>query len=74
MLSGRSIEGTIMINVALDVVQQMTALDSPRKRFSKALKASRQLQSDGRRLGHDRVDLYYEDAEGNWLESWQENK
>jgi hypothetical protein len=63
-----------MVNVVLDVVQQKTALDSPRKGFSKALKASRQLQSDGRRLGHNRVDLYYEDVEGNWLESWQEDK
>lgn len=58
----------------LDTAQQQTALDSPRKRFSEALKASRQFQSDGRRLEHNRVDLYYEDVEGNWLESWQEDK
>jgi hypothetical protein len=63
-----------MVNAILDTAQQQTALDSPRKRFSEALKASRQLQSDSRRLGHDRVDLYYEDVEGNWLESWQEDK
>jgi hypothetical protein len=63
-----------MVNAILDVAKQQTALDSPRKRFSEALKASRQLQSDGRRLGHDRVDQYYEDVEGNWLESWQEDK
>jgi hypothetical protein len=43
-------------------------------RFSDALKASRQLQSDGQRLGYDRVDLYYDDVEGDWLESWQEDK
>jgi hypothetical protein len=63
-----------MVNAILDTAQQQIALDSPRKRFSEALKASRQLQSDGRRLGHDRVDLYYEDVEGNWLESWQGDK
>jgi hypothetical protein len=63
-----------MVNAILDVTQQQTALDSPRKRFTEALKASRQLQSDGRRLGHDRVDLYYEDVEDDWLERWQEGK
>jgi hypothetical protein len=63
-----------MVNAILDTAQQQTALDSPRKRFSEALKASRQLQSDGRRLGCDRVDQYYEDVEGNWLEIWQEDK
>jgi hypothetical protein len=63
-----------MVSAILDIAQQQTALDSPRKRFSEALKASRQLQSDDRRLGHDRVDLYYEDVEGNWLENWQEDK
>jgi hypothetical protein len=63
-----------MVNAILGTPQQQTALDSPRKRFSEALKASRQLQSDGRRLGRNRVDQYYEDVEGNWLESWQEDK
>ncbi|MCG9891467.1 MAG: hypothetical protein MH252_10375 [Thermosynechococcaceae cyanobacterium MS004] len=63
-----------MVSPILDVTQQQTALNPPRKRFSEALKASRQLQSDGRRLGHDRVDIYYEDVEGDWLESWQEGK
>lgn len=63
-----------MVNAILGTAQQQTALDPPRKRFSEVLKASRQLQSDGRRLGHDRVDLYYEDVEVNWLESWQEDK
>ncbi len=63
-----------MVNAILDIAQQKTPLDSPRKRFSEALKVSRQLQSDGRRLGHDRVDLYYEDVEGDWLERWQEGK
>jgi hypothetical protein len=63
-----------MVKAILDAAQQQTALDFPRKRFSEALTASRQLQSDGRHLGYDRVDLYYEDVEGNWLESWQEGK
>jgi hypothetical protein len=63
-----------MVNAILGIAQQQTPLDSPRKRFSEALKVSRQLQSDGRRLGHDRVDLYYEDVEGDWLERWQEGK
>jgi predicted phage gp36 major capsid-like protein len=63
-----------MVNVILDTAHQQAALDSPRKRFSEALKTSRQLQSDSRRLGHNRVDQYYEDVEGNWLESWQEDK
>jgi hypothetical protein len=63
-----------MITKILDAAHQQTDLNSPRKRFSDALKASRQLQSDGQRLGHDRVDLYYDDVEGDWLESWQEDK
>jgi hypothetical protein len=63
-----------MVHEILDVAKQQTALDSSRKRFSEALKVSRQLQSDSRRLGHDRVDLHYKDVEGNWLESWQEDK
>ncbi len=63
-----------MVNTILDIAQQQTALDSPRKRFSAALKASRQLQFDGRTLGHDRVDRYYENVEGDWLERWQEDK
>jgi hypothetical protein len=63
-----------MVTAILDTAQQQKALNSPRKRFSEALKLSRQLQSDGRRLGHDRVDLYYEDVEGDWLEHWQEEQ
>jgi hypothetical protein len=63
-----------MVKAILDLAQQQTALDSPRKRFSVALKASRQLQSDGRTLGRDRVDRYYEDVESDWLERWQEDK
>jgi hypothetical protein len=65
--------GGNMVTAILDTAQQQTALNSPPKRFSEALKASRQLQSDGRRLGRDRVDLYYEDVEGDWLEIWQED-
>jgi hypothetical protein len=63
-----------MVNVNLETSHQQANLDSPRKRFSEALKASRQLQSDGRCLGYDRVELYYEDVEGDWLERWQEDK
>jgi hypothetical protein len=63
-----------MVKAILDIARQQTALDSPRKRFIAALKASRQLQSDGRTLGHDRVDRYYEDVESDWLERWQEDK
>jgi hypothetical protein len=63
-----------MVNAILDVEQQQSVISSPRKRFSEALKASRQLQTDSRRVGHDRVDLYYENVEGDWLESWQEDR
>jgi hypothetical protein len=63
-----------MITKILDAAHQQTDLSSPRERFSDALKASRQLQSDGQRLGCDRVDLYYDDVEGDWLEIWQEDK
>jgi predicted phage gp36 major capsid-like protein len=63
-----------MITAILDVEQQQAVMDSPRKRFSEALKASRQLQTDVRRVGHDRVDLYYENVEGDWLENWQEDR
>jgi hypothetical protein len=63
-----------MVNAILDTTQQQKALESPLDRFRSTLNASRKLQADGRRLGHDRVDLYYEDVEGDWLESWQEDK
>jgi hypothetical protein len=74
MISKDHLSGDTMVDAVLDIAQQQTALDSPRKRFSEALKASRQLQSDGRTLGHDRVDRYYENVEGDWLECWQEGK
>jgi len=65
----------MVVNAAiLDTTQQQKALESPLDRFRATLKASRKLQADGRHLGHDRVDLYYEDVEGNWLENWQEDK
>jgi hypothetical protein len=63
-----------MTNMILDTDQQQQASVSPLVRFRQALTASRKLQADGRRVGHDRVDLYYEDVEGDWLESWQEDK
>jgi hypothetical protein len=47
-------------------------VDTPRKRFCQALVASRRLRSDACKLGHDRVDRYYEDVESDWLEKWQE--
>jgi outer membrane murein-binding lipoprotein Lpp len=61
-------------NAIQDPNQQQEALENPLAHFRAALKASRQLQSDGQRLGHDRVDLYYENVEGTWLEILQEDK
>jgi hypothetical protein len=39
-----------------------------------SLRAARKLQNDRRALGVDRVDLYYHNAEGDWLENWQKEK
>jgi hypothetical protein len=61
-------------NAIPGIHQQQEALESPLAHFRAALKASRHLQSDGRSFGHDRVDLYYEDVEDNWLESWKGNE
>lgn len=63
-----------MVTKILDTAQQHTASNTPRNRFSEALEASRQLQSDGQDLGYDRVYKYYEDVDGDWLENWQEDK
>ena len=63
-----------MINAILDIKSQPKTSESPRERVRLALEASKRLQSDGRVSGYDRVDIYYEDVEGDWLEDWQESK
>lgn len=37
-----------------------------------SLRAINKLQSDRRRMGVDRVESYYHNVEGNWLENWEE--
>jgi hypothetical protein len=37
-----------------------------------SLKAARQMQRDRRAHGVERVNLYYKDVEGDWLEKWGE--
>lgn len=39
-----------------------------------SLRAARKLQRDRRARGIDRVDLYYHNAESDWLENWQKEE
>ena len=46
----------------------------PLARFKKSLLSSRALQSTKLAVGVEGIDLYVEDVEGDWLESWDDNE
>jgi hypothetical protein len=54
-----------------DLSSTATSPDTPLDQFMEMLAVVRKLQSDFRQMGQDRVDLYFEAVEGDWLENWQ---
>lgn len=72
MLCARS--GKINMSIEKNILNE-SAVDSDRDELEDilfSLGAARKLQRDKRTLGVDRVDSYYKNAEGDWLENWQE--
>lgn len=49
---------------------QQKSINSPLEELMIALHVSRDLQDDYCEMGQDRVDQYFEDVEGAWIEKW----
>jgi hypothetical protein len=56
------------MNIEQTILSQSKKVDSALE----TLKANRRYQQDKLTLGLDRVERYVEDAEGNWLDDWDE--
>jgi hypothetical protein len=56
------------MNIEQAILSQSKKVDSALE----TLKANRRYQQDKLTLGLDRVERYVEDAEGNWLNDWDE--
>jgi hypothetical protein len=54
------------MNIEQAILSQSEKVD----RALETLKANRRYQQDKLTLGLDRVDLYVEDVEGDWLDDW----
>jgi hypothetical protein len=49
---------------------QQKSINSPLEELMIALHVSRDLQADYCEMSQDRVDQYFEDVEGAWIEKW----